>query len=174
MRQQKRPASQVRPARTVDASSSRKRREVSRTRGFSLTELLVALAILALLTAAAVPVWNRQVERSRRLDATDTLMRIAVAQERFYFENGRYAGGGELAAAPPAGLGITATERGYYTLELRALDGDLTLGFQATATAQQPGAQDGDETCRVFTLDSTSTRSAETAEGEDSSEACWP
>ena len=144
------------------------------TRGFSLTELLVALAILALLAAAAVPVWNRQVERSRRLDATDALMRIAVAQERFHFENGRYAGAGELAAMPPAGLGISGTERGYYVLELRALAGDPALGFEARATAQQPGAQDGDETCRIFALDSTGARSAETAGGENSSEACWP
>ena len=165
---------QARPARPADIGSNGMRRKTARAGGFSLTELLVALAILALLTAAAVPVWNRQMERARRLDATDALMRIAVAQERFHFENGRYAGTGELAAAPPGGLGITGTERGYYALELRAMGGGPALGFQATATAQRPGAQAGDETCRILALDSTGARSAETAGGEDSSEACWP
>ncbi len=142
--------------------------------GFSLTELLVALAILALLAAAAVPLWQRQAERARRLDATDALLRIAVLQERFHLENGRYANPGELAAAPPGGLGVAATERGYYALELQALAGDADSGYRALAVAQREGAQAGDDQCRIFALDSTGARSAETSEGEDSSEICWP
>jgi len=149
-------------------------RSAARKRGFSLTELLVALAILALLATAAAPLWQHQVERTRRLDATDALLRIAVAQERFHLENGRYAGSGELGAAPPAGLGVAGTERGYYALELRALAGDADSGYEARAVAQQPGPQAGDEQCRMLALDSTGRRSAETAAGADSSEACWP
>ncbi|MCY4156865.1 MAG: type IV pilin protein [Gammaproteobacteria bacterium] len=143
-------------------------------RGFSLTELLVALAILALLAAAAAPLWQRQIERTRRLDAIDALLRIAVAQERFYLENGRYAGSSELQAAPPAGLGVAGTERGYYALELRALAGDADSGYEARAVARQPGAQAEDEQCRMLALDSTGRRSAETSGGANSSEACWP
>ena len=145
-----------------------------RSRGFSLTELLVALAILALLTAAAVPLWQRQVERARRLDATDALLRIAVAQERFYLENGRYAGSAEMTPAPPVGLGIRETERGYYALELMPREGDPASGYRARAVARLTGAQAKDEQCRILALDSTGRRSAETSEGEDSSEACWP
>ncbi len=150
-----------------------KRHGAARAGGFSLTELLVALAILALLAAVAAPIWNRQMEQTRRLDATDALLRIAVAQERYYLENGRYANAAELAATPPAGLGITGTERGYYSLELQALEGDPALGYQARAIARRPGVQAGDETCRILALDSTGQRSAETAGGEDSSRACW-
>ena len=157
-----------------EGPASCQRREIVRLCGFSLTELLVVLAILAVLMTAAVPLWNRQAERSRRLDATDALMRIAVRQERYYLENGRYAGPSELGAAPPAGLGITATERGHYTLELRALNGDPALGYEARAIAQRPGAQADDAQCRIFTLDSTGLRTAESAAGEDSSAACWP
>ena len=143
-------------------------------RGFSLTELLVVLAILGLLAAAAIPLWNRQVERTRRLDATEALIRIAVLQERFYFENGRYAGSGELATPAPTGLGVSGTERGYYRLELQAVEGDLSAGYEARATADLENAQAGDEECRVFFLDSTGRRSAETADRSDSSSECWP
>jgi len=144
------------------------------TCGFSLTELLVTLAILALLAAAATPLWIKQLERARRLDATDALVRVAVLQERFYFENGRYARAGELAAPPPAGLGVAGTERGYYELRLRAPAGAISDGFTAEAVADPQGPQTGDKQCRVLSIDSTGRRASENADGDDSTEACWP
>ncbi len=147
---------------------------ITPSRGFSLTELLVALAILALLAAAATPLWTGQLERARRLDATEALLRVAVLQERFFFENGRYARADVLAVPPPAGLGVGGTERGYYELRLRAPEGGLTGGFRVEAVADPEGPQGGDERCRVFSVDSTGRRTAESAGGEDSTDACWP
>ena len=97
-----------------------------------------------------------------------------VSFRRFYFENGRYAGSAELATPAPSGLGVSGSERGYYRLELRALGGDLTVGYEVRALAEPENAQAGDEQCRVFSLDSTGRRSGETADGEDSSGECWP
>ena len=159
------------PARVLDNQGPSASR---RTCGFSLIELLVALAILALLAAAATPLWMSQIERARRLDATDALMRIAVLQERFHFENGRYALAGELAAAPPAGLGVSGTERGYYQLRLQAPQGATANRFTARAAADPNGPQARDEQCRTLSLDSTGLRSAESATGEDTTSTCWP
>lgn len=153
---------------------SQRARPASRTWGFSLTELLVTLAILSLLAAAATPLWIKQLERARRLDATDALMRVAVLQERFHFENGHYARAGELAAPPPAGLGVNGTERGYYQLRLRALEGGLSDGFAAEAIADPQGAQAGDDQCRILSVDSTGRRASESADGEDTTAFCWP
>ena len=144
------------------------------TRGFSLTELLVTLAILALLAAAATPLWLKQLERARRLDATDALMRVAVLQERFHFESGRYARAGELAVPPPEGLGVAGTERGYYQLRLRAPEGVFAGGFAVEAIADPQGPQAGDGQCRVLSVDSTGRRASESAGGEDTTSDCWP
>lgn len=159
------------PARALD---KREQSACRRMRGFSLIELLVTLTILALLAAAATPLWMSQIQRARRLDATDALMRIAVLQERFHFENGRYAAAGELAAAPPAGLGVSGTERGYYRLRLQAPDGATANRFTAQAVADPDGPQARDEQCRNLALDSTGLRQAESATGEDTTSDCWP
>ena len=144
------------------------------TRGFSLTELLVTLAILALLAAAATPLWLKQLERARRLDATDALMRVADLQERFHFERGRYARAGELTVPPPEGLGVAGTERGYYQLRLRAPEGVFAGGFAIEAIADPQGPQAGDGQCRVLSVDSTGRRASESANGADTTDACWP
>lgn len=60
--------------------------------GFSLVELMVTVAIVAILAAVAVPGYFNHTMRSRQTAVIGELMSIKAAQERFFADNGGYAG----------------------------------------------------------------------------------
>jgi type IV pilus assembly protein PilE len=140
-------------------------------RGFSLTELLISLAIVALMAGVAIPSYRNYVMRANRADATSALLRLASSQERFYLQNNRFAGDDELADAPPAGLGIAGTERGYYELEIESAD--LTAGYIARATAVAGERQADDEACAEFSVDQQGLRAALDSGDDDNTAECW-
>lgn len=147
-----------------------------RCSGFSLVELLVALVIFSVIASLAIPSYRQYVRRANRVDATSALMRVAAAQEKFYVQNGRYAGDDELAEPPPAGLGIDGTERGYYALALSAAAEGLTVGYTATATVLTDAAQHDDTDCWEFSINERGIRGAATqagGTGPEITERCW-
>ncbi|MCC5872070.1 MAG: prepilin-type N-terminal cleavage/methylation domain-containing protein [Gammaproteobacteria bacterium] len=80
----------------------------ARSRGFTLTELLIALAIVAILTSVAFPLYNNYTIRSHRAQLMTDLGTCAQALERFYTVNFSYLGAAEdpddLPTPPAAGL----------------------------------------------------------------------
>lgn len=132
---------------------------------------------MAILATASVTGYRQYIQRANRVDATGALLRVSGAQERFYLQNGRYATTAEeLADPPPAGLGITGTERGYYTLAVEAAPDGAVAGYTATATAAGDGPQRDDEDCETFTIDQSGLRGASDADGNDGAavtDRCW-
>jgi type IV pilus assembly protein PilE len=143
--------------------------------GFTLIELIVAMVVMAILAAVAVPSYRAYVTRAQRSDAKAALLRLVTAQEKFYLQNNRYAIDGERDDAPPAGLGVDTSERGWYTLAItQPTDVDLaTEGFTVTATAAAGGQQINDTDCREFQVDDRGVRTASDADDEDSTDQCW-
>jgi prepilin-type N-terminal cleavage/methylation domain-containing protein len=60
--------------------------------GFSLLEMMIAVAIVSVLAAVAVPGYFNHMMRSRQTAVVGELMAIKGSQERYFAENGRYAG----------------------------------------------------------------------------------
>ena len=60
--------------------------------GFTLLELMIVVAIIAILTAIAIPVYEKQVASARRSDAEGALSSFANAMEQYYTENNTYLG----------------------------------------------------------------------------------
>lgn len=137
--------------------------------GHSLLELLITLAILAIVISFALPGWQHLLTSVRRTDATSALTRLATRQEQFRLQQQRYAGADELALAPPAGLGLSISDAGHYALATAL----VTDGFNATATVRTEGVQNKDTQCWVFGIDATGKRWAKTSEGADSTRLCW-
>ena len=62
-----------------------------RSRGSSLAELLICLAVAGLLGSLALPGFRGAWLHARRSEAAGMLLRLQLAEERFYVERGRYA-----------------------------------------------------------------------------------
>jgi type IV pilus assembly protein PilE len=117
-----------------------------RRSGFSLIELLVALAIVALLSTVALPSFLQQIRKARRADAVAAVLRVQQAQERYRAVQPNYAPG--LGAG---GLGLPgASPSGYYLLTSAAASGAEALSYTVQAQAQGAQAQDSD--CRYLAL----------------------
>lgn len=99
--------------------------------GFSLIELMVVVAIVAVLTAIAVPSYQEQVRKSRRAQAKADLVEYAQMAERFFTVNNTYAGFAVPVAQSPREAGSTAR----YTLATATTATTFTL--TATATGAQ-------------------------------------
>lgn len=59
--------------------------------GFTLIELLVVVLIIGILTAVAVPMYQKVVWKSRTAQLRTSVSALVKAQEVFYLANGRYA-----------------------------------------------------------------------------------
>lgn len=60
-------------------------------KGFTLTELLMVVVIVAILAAIAIPSYRNQVVKTNRSDAMAVLQGFAQAMERYYAQNNTYA-----------------------------------------------------------------------------------
>lgn len=134
------------------------------SRGITLLELVITLAIVGILVATAQFTWREHTLRVRRGDATRGLLTLAAAQEAFYLETGRYSA--NVTDPPPRGLGLRGTENGWYRLRVIAAD---TGGFTAVASPAPGSPQARDEDCQRFMLDHRGLRDA----APGGAQRCW-
>ena len=71
--------------------------------GFTLIEVMIVVAIVAILAAVAIPAYTDHITRSKLTEATTNLGTLRVQMEQFFQDNRTYVGG---PCAPGAGSDI--------------------------------------------------------------------
>lgn len=134
--------------------------------GFTLIELMIAVAIVALLAAVAYPSYQEQIAKAKRADAASALMTGAQALERFYTSNGSYLdANGDLAAVFPTQSPESGTA--FYTISATALTAN-SFTLRATRTGSMAG-----DRCGNLQLNSAGARTLhDNASGTDVAD-CW-
>src|SRR5215831_16378084 len=88
--------------------------------GFTLIELMIVVAIVAILAAIAYPSYRNSVMRTNRAQAKAALLDVQVAQEKYFMQHKRYISTTSgISAVSPNGLGLpTTTQNGFYTISI--------------------------------------------------------
>jgi type IV pilus assembly protein PilE len=137
--------------------------------GFTLVELMVVIAIVAVLANIAVATYRSYILRANRTEGRMALLSTQVAQEKFFLQNNTYAQDiPTVIAAPPAGLGINltaggVTSGGNYTLSFSAVTPN-SYTLQAVATGNQTKDT---AACLTFTINDQGQRTPADSTG------CW-
>lgn len=96
-------------------------------RGFSLIELMIAVAIVGILAAVAYPSYMHAQVKNRRAVAQAALMNVAQRQQQYLMDNRAYA-------ASVAALGITPTAEvtAFYTTTGAIETSTAPMGYTVT------------------------------------------
>jgi type IV pilus assembly protein PilE len=131
------------------------------TKGVTVIELMIVVAIVGILAAIAVVLYSSQVMQARRSDGVDSLVSLSLAEERYRANNVIY---GTLAQVWG---GVTASTGGYYALSITNVS---ATAYTLTATAQGGQATDteGATSCASLQLTFSSGTVTKTPS------ICWP
>ena len=126
--------------------------------GFTLVELMITVAIVAILAAIALPSYQDSVRKTRRATAQADLMELASFMERFFTENNKYH---ENNAVTPVAVSPPFVDTAFYTYSL-----PVKTATSFTLRATPSGTQTSDD-CGTMSLSQTGQRTTTGTAG------CW-
>ena len=134
----------------------------SRVRGFTLIELVIVIAIMAIVVAIAIPSYTDYLRRGRITEATARLADHQVRMEQYFLDYRRYDDG--------------AGNCGHFPLPPTAAD-SFTVSCSATASTFEvtaTGVAAKGTQAFVYTIDHTNLRrTPQVPDGWASSDRCW-
>lgn len=125
--------------------------------GFTLTELVIAVTIIGIIAAIAYPSYIAQMNKSRRSEATGTLMIVVNRQEQYLLDHKQYADDmTKLGYAEDPYI----TPEGLYSIAVATTGCGASPCYVFTATPVSGKPQASDAKCASFSIDSAGVKKA--------------
>jgi len=141
--------------------------------GFTLIELMITVAIIAILTVIAYPSYRQYVLKSHRVDAKTALLDLAARQERYYTLQNIYTSApvalGYGAASFP--VAVQTGNQSYYTLNVTAVNNAASVPTYS-ATAAPTTLQQADA-CGTYTINQLGQQGNTGLASNTTSAQCW-
>lgn len=147
----------------------------NKQQGFTLLEVMITVAIIAILTSIAYPSYLDNVQKGKRSDAKVALLRIAQLQESFFAQNLSYANDLTVDLKLPA---TPKSEHEEYSLIIKSTSpGGCAPGATPCVAfvieASPIGAQVHDTDCPKFTLSSSGKKGTNGSQSPEQIRRCW-
>jgi len=125
-----------------------------RLRGFTLVELMIAVALVAILAAIAYPSYREYVKRAHRSSAQSLMLDLANREQQYLLDNRAFLGGGASAVTTllPAGVPVEVSD--FYDMTITATAGPPP-NFEVKATPKAGSLMAGET---PFTINQDGTR----------------
>jgi len=127
------------------------------SRGFTLIEIMIVIAIIGIILTISIPSYNEYVKKGRRAEVVSLLSEQAQTLERFYTRNNVYTG--------VTGL---STGNDFYTITPTLTDQTFVL-----TALRKTGSAMATDKCGDFTLTNAGVRSMNNATTGVTTKDCW-
>ncbi|MEY4764188.1 MAG: hypothetical protein RI907_861 [Pseudomonadota bacterium] len=151
---------------------------LGRPHGFTLIEVMIVVAIVAILSSVALPAYTNYIRRGQLQEAFTNLASYRIKLEQYYQDNRRYAadidatscGGAAANQLTAAELGGEASHFTYTcTVSADATSGAAAQHFTITATGNSGSNVAG----YAYTLDDAGAKRTTGFAGEQLTLGCW-
>jgi len=143
-------------------------------RGYTLTELMITVAVLAIIVSIAVPAYTSQMQKSRRADARNALLDIAGREERYLSIANSYSA--LTTDVGYSGAWPQNVFNNYYQVTVTVPDPNFVaaggVGPSYSLLATPIGVQANDLTCGAFTLNQVGVQGV-TGTATATPATCW-